>query len=72
MTYTIITCIIISRREEMMEESKIKINLNFNFYNDWEQEELHEALEMYKEYAEAFAEKNDCVVEIHINLDAYK
>lgn len=54
------------------EDEKVKISLHFNFYNDWNQEELNEALESYNEYAKAFAKKNDCVVEIHINLDAYK
>lgn len=54
------------------DENKLKINLNFNFYNDWDQYDLNKALESYKEYAEAFMEKNDCVVEININLDAYK
>ena len=63
----------ISRREEMMskEDEKVKIHLNFNFYDKWTPEEMHKALEEYKEYAEAFAEKNGCVVEVHINLDAY-
>lgn len=54
------------------DENKLKINLNFNFYNYWDQYDLNKALESYKEYAEAFMEKNDCVVEININLDAYK
>lgn len=55
-----------------VEDKKVKINLNFNFYNDWDQYDLNKALESYKEYAEAFMEKNDCVFEININLDAYK
>lgn len=53
------------------EDEKVKIHLNFNFYDKWTPEEMHKALEEYKEYAEAFAEKNGCVVEVHINLDAY-
>ncbi|MBM0046666.1 hypothetical protein ACKRLN_01700 [Anaerococcus sp. DFU013_CI05] len=57
---------------EIEDENKVKIHLNFNFYDKWTPEEMHKALEEYKEYAEAFAKKNDCVVEVHINLDAYK
>lgn len=54
------------------DENKLKINLNFNFYNDWDQEDLYKGMESYYEYAKAFTEKNDCVIEININLDAYE
>ncbi len=55
-----------------VEDEKVKINLNFSFGDKWNQEDLYKSMESYYEYAKAFMEKNDCLIEININLDAYE
>lgn len=55
-----------------VEDKKVKINLNFSFGDKWNQEDLYKSMESYYEYAKAFMKKNDCLIEININLDAYE
>lgn len=60
------------KKDTEMESNKLKFSLNFDFNNNWNQEDLYNGMESYYEYAKAFMKKNDCVIEININLDAYK
>ena len=60
------------KKDTEMENNKVKFSLNFSFGDEWNQEDLYKGMESYYEYAKAFMKKNDCVIEININLDAYK